>query len=76
MQITITFINKFKSFDLQLNPDMKIKDALEIIEKNLQFHCSQVNFLFSKRRKEMISCEYTFQDAKIYSGDCLCVRED
>ncbi|MEG2908253.1 MAG: hypothetical protein RR945_03440 [Erysipelotrichaceae bacterium] len=76
MLITITFENKTNKQDFQLNSKMKIKDALAIINKNSQFQCELINFVFSKRLNEVISSEYTFQEAKIYSGDCLSVEED
>lgn len=74
MQIIITFMSNNGKGDFHVNSNMKIKDALEIINKNSELKIQSPNFVFSSRKQEQVSSQCTFQDARIYSGDCLKVE--
>lgn len=74
MQIIITFMSNKSKGDFHVNSNMKIKDALDIIRENSELNIQETNFVFSSRKQEQISAQYTFQDAGIYSGDCLIME--
>lgn len=75
MKITITFMNDSKCNNYQLNNDITIKQALEVISTNDQFIVPEhIQFLYSKRKQENISVNLTFEQANIYSGDILEVK--
>lgn len=75
MKLIITLINN-KKIDFQLNDEMIIKDALGIISNNTEFKIDKMSeYIYSKRKGEKVSINYTFKQAEIFSGDEL-VMED
>ena len=56
MKITITLSNNKTQADYQLNDDMPIQTALQIINDNDQLEIPQnIKYVYSKRKKEKIS---------------------
>lgn len=77
MKVTLTFTNKEMSMDFQMNSDMKIKDALQIISDNSDFKVKQKEiYVFSRRKEQMINVAYSFKESGIYSGDELIVEDN
>jgi len=61
--------------DFQINNEMKIRDALKIIGENNELQIDKsCKFVYSHRKQENVSINYTFKEAKIFSGDCLKVE--
>lgn len=74
MKITITFTNEKKNIDYMLNEEITIKMALDIISKNDQFEIPfELRYVYSERKKENISINFSFKQANIYSGDIIRV---
>lgn len=75
VHIVLTFMNREGKSDFQINDDMKICDALKIIKVNSDFRVGEIcKFIYSTRKQENISTNYTFKEAGIFSGDCLKVE--
>ena len=76
MLITLTLIltKSDTQIDIQVNPKQKIIDTLIILENNhklsieMGIECIRIK---SKRRKEYINAKLTFEQAELYTGDCL-----
>lgn len=76
MKITVTFMNHRQSVDYQLDCEMLIKDALNIIKNNDDFFVPKnIRYIYSKRKEEMINVLYSFKQAKIYTGDIIKIHE-
>lgn len=76
MKIILTFKIKDDYLDFQLDDEIRIIEAIEIIKQsngNMDWNIS--HYIFSKRKKEMINVNYTFHQAKIYTGDVLIMEE-
>ncbi|EJO5346893.1 hypothetical protein NRP93_000957 [Clostridium botulinum] len=72
MHIVLTFMNRKGKSDFQVNDEMKICDALKIINENSDFRIGEIcKFIYSTRKQKNISVNYTFKEAEIFSGDCL-----
>ncbi len=70
MKITVTFIRNNQSVNYQLDDDMKIKDTLTILQESDNFLVEgDINYVFSNRLQESVSTEFTFKQARIYTGD-------
>lgn len=77
MKIIVTFINHKQRVDYQIDHEMKICDALDIIKVNDHFMITtDIRFVRSKRKEEAVSIFYTFRQAEIYSGDVIEVCDD
>lgn len=76
MKLIITLINNNKKIDFQLNDEMVIKDALGIISDNTEFKIDKMSeYIYSKRKGEQVSINYTFKQAEIFSGDELIMED-
>lgn len=76
MKLILTFTNKDEKIDFQVNDEMIIKDALKIIFNNTEFKIDEKNtYIYSKRKHEKVSVNYTFKQAKIFLGDELVMEE-
>lgn len=74
MKITITFTNDRKSADYQLNEEIPIKIALDIISKNDQFVVPEdIQYVYSNRKMEQINVNLSFKQANVYSGDIIMI---
>lgn len=74
MKITITFTNDRKSADYQLNEEIPIKMALDIISKNDQFVVPEdIQYVYSNRKMEQINVNLSFKQANVYSGDIIMI---
>lgn len=72
MKILLTIKMKDMSIDYQVSSDMQIKRALCIISENDELVIPEdVEYVFSKRRQQMISVNQSFYQASIYSGDSI-----
>ncbi|MFQ8704894.1 MAG: hypothetical protein ACLR9T_02435 [Thomasclavelia sp.] len=76
MKIILTFTNKYKKVDFLLNDEMIIKDAIKTIIENTEFKIDkEVEYIYSKRKHEKVNINYTFNQAKIFTGDELVVGD-
>lgn len=74
VKITITFTNDRKSADYQLNEEIPIKIALDIISKNDQFVVPEdIQYVYSNRKMEQINVNLSFKQANVYSGDIIMI---
>lgn len=75
MQLVVTLMTDTNKVDFQINNEMKIRDALKIIGENSGLKISKsCKFVYSHRKQENVSINYTFKEAEIFSGDCLKVE--
>lgn len=74
--LTVTILNSDYSLDIQVNEEQKIIDTLTILNDNLPIKLepvSEIKYIRSVRTKRRINTEYSYCQAKIYTGDHLLV---
>ena len=75
MQLVVTLMTDTSKVDFQINDEMKIRNALKIIGENSELQIDEsCKFIYSDRKQENVSINYTFKEAEIFSGDCLKVE--
>lgn len=74
MTLTLVLDRENQQLDIQVNPCQKILDTLQILKENNrlpnEYDLDSV-LIKSKRRKEYINIRLTYEQADLYSGDCL-----
>lgn len=75
MKLTITISDGKKMTDYMLDDGIKIKTALELISKNDNLQLpNDLKYIYSRRKKEKISTNYSFKQAEIYNGDIIVLQ--
>lgn len=74
----ISIVYKNSEDNYKVDPEKKIIDTLKIIQENtnMNFDILNLEYVYSKRRKESINVDSSFIDSKIYNGDVLIVKGD
>lgn len=76
MKLILTLTNNYDSVDFQINGEVLIKEALDIIAQNTDFKINNnIKYIYSKRNQEKVSINYSFKQVGIYSGDELIMED-
>lgn len=74
--LTITMQVEQKQLDIMVLPQQRILEVLKVLRENGLFIMKiEDKSIYSRRRKEYINQNLTFQQASIFNGDILEVRE-
>jgi len=74
MALTLILNKEDQQLDIQVNPCQKIADTLRILKENNRLtdeYDSDAVLIKSQRRKEYINKRLSYEQADLYSGDCL-----
>ena len=74
MNIIITIKCESGIGDFEFNEQLQIEEALRIINESTDMNLISTDFVYSNRKKRMVSIYQTFENAGIYSGDMMEVR--
>lgn len=74
MTLTLILNKEDQQLDIRVNPSQKIADTLKILKENNRLpaeYDSDSVLIKSQRRKEYVNKRLTYEQAELYSGDCL-----
>ena len=75
--ITLTKPEQGKSYDIQVSNTQKIKDTLQVLQDNLLLfdNTDAIRTIRESGTGRWIDTEQTYEEAKVYSGAELLIRE-
>ena len=75
--LAITIKVQSKQIDIMVLPQQRILEVLMVLRENGVFRIQQIEdkSIYSMRYKEYINHNLTFQQANIFNGDILEIRE-
>lgn len=74
--LTVTILDTDYSLDIQVNEEQKIIDTLSVLSHNLPTKSapvSEIKYVRSVRTKRRINTQYSYNQAKIHTGDHLLI---
>ncbi|TCL60976.1 hypothetical protein EDD76_10173 [Kineothrix alysoides] len=78
MLISLTLVIRNERLDIQVNREQKLQETLEILADSGRLPCLSAEdsqTVHSMRRKERINTKLTYEQANIYTGDILYIKQ-